>query len=97
MLSGKVWAILEYMLMSYSIAAAVINAILLVSIVIAVTGPKKQSNFVWSYILCLKSRSLENHVRHFYVACMSDTCHAKKDVFRVLCFYIALNAIFKMC
>lgn len=46
MFSGKVWAILEYMLMSYSIAAAVINAILLVSVVIAVTGPKKQSNFV---------------------------------------------------
>ncbi|XP_057367819.1 uncharacterized protein LOC130688829 [Daphnia carinata] len=41
----KVWAILEYMLMAYSIAAVVINAILLISVAIALTGPKKKNNF----------------------------------------------------
>lgn len=44
--TGMVWAILEYMLMSYSIAAAVVNAILLVIVVVAVTGPKQLKNLV---------------------------------------------------
>ncbi|XP_046449562.1 uncharacterized protein LOC124198004 [Daphnia pulex] len=42
----RIWAILEYTLMSYSIAAAVVNAVLLVCIGVAMTGPKVHSNLV---------------------------------------------------
>ena len=41
---GLAWAILEYVLMAYSIAAAVVNFILLASIGVAMTGPNVRIN-----------------------------------------------------
>lgn len=44
LLIGVAWAILEYVLMGYSIAATVVNIIILVSIAVTLTGPKEHSN-----------------------------------------------------